>query len=69
MARRSVNEPETKSTEPLARAVAVIRAKGGGWITRTYLVPQDSTLHESHDPDTLGAAMGRSRRILASEAK
>lgn len=56
-----------KADEPLIRAYAVIRGPGG-WITRTYLVPKDSTLHEDAQPDTLPSAVGRVQRGLAMDS-
>lgn len=67
--RQTEADPQPQKTESIVTAVALVRAPGGGWVMRTYLVPADSTPHEDTDADTLGAAMGRATRELAKEAR
>jgi hypothetical protein len=61
--------PKNTDPEPIATCFAVLPAKGGGWILRTYLVPADSTPHEDAPVDTFAATMGKARRELAGVGK
>lgn len=54
-----------KGPEPEVAAMAVVRAKGGLWVSRTYLIQGDRILaYTDSEPDAKPAAVGRCMAML-----